>query len=272
MMDEAEFTTCAFCPRLCRHVCPVAVATGMESATAAAMMTVPLLHARGALSAADALAGTSLCLGCGACTQHCKVHVPVAGRLSGWRADHAERVVPMPLAPVLGSETGVCILTGAHDWSGAWAAQTGQAVARMPTSDSLGHTAWKQGDLGVLAAVAAHLAGREVVTGSGAVAEVARAAGLVVHRLAEPPGALRFVSCHVGPAPGPDQLACCGRREGFPEREPEAAQRVAAENVRLLAGRAAVIDDEECACWLRAHGADVVGPFDTSNPGVPDVP
>ena len=31
-MAAVPTTPCAFCPRLCRHVCPVAVATGMEAA------------------------------------------------------------------------------------------------------------------------------------------------------------------------------------------------------------------------------------------------
>src|SRR5687768_1916480 len=104
-MNQADFTTCAYCPRLCRHVCPVAVATGMESATPTSMMTVPLLHERGALLQPDALAGTSLCLGCGACTAHCKVHIPVSERLTRWRAD--VRVPPLPerLAPIEGSSS-----------------------------------------------------------------------------------------------------------------------------------------------------------------------
>jgi ferredoxin len=259
-VNEAEFTTCAFCPRLCRHVCPVAVATGLEAATATAMMSAPLLQAQGVFTAADALAGTSLCLGCGACTAHCKVHVPVAARLSGFRAEAGAVSVAEALRPIDGAAVLVCVLTGPDDWSAAWA--VGRPVARLRTGDSLGHTAWKHGASGVLAALTAHLRGREVVTGSGAVAEIAAAAGIVVHALPTPAAPLEFHTCYAGPRPGAGQLACCGRRDGFPDREPEAARLVAVENVRLLGGNPVACADEECACWLRAHGAAVVGPLE----------
>lgn len=86
-MKLDAYTTCAYCPRLCRHVCPVAVATGWEAATPTAMMTVPLLHLRGLLDAREATAATSLCLACGACTAHCKNGVPVAELLDAFRAE-----------------------------------------------------------------------------------------------------------------------------------------------------------------------------------------
>ena len=47
MADGLE--TCAYCPQLCRHVCPVAVATGLEAATPAKIMLVLLLAGRGQL-------------------------------------------------------------------------------------------------------------------------------------------------------------------------------------------------------------------------------
>lgn len=269
-MNTADFTTCAYCPRLCRHVCPVAVATGAESATAAFMMSVPLLLEREALTPADALAGTSLCLGCGACTAHCKVHIPVADRLATWRAPRVAPPIPDPLARIEGAAPVVCVLTSAADWSVHWSGANGQAVSVFHTNDSLGHAAWKLGHPGVLQAVGAHFAGFELVTGSGAVEEVARAAGLPVRRLPSlPTGGAVFHSCHGGPRSGPDQLACCGRREGFPEREPVAARQVAEENVRLLGGRVTTCADEECARWLRAHGGRMAGPTDF--PGCADV-
>ena len=166
---STEFETCAWCPRLCRHVCPVAVATGREAATPTSMMTIALLAARGTVGADLARASASLCLSCGACTTHCKVHVPVAERLGR----------PAP-----------------------------------PTS-----------------ALAA-----------------ANPSGLV------------FQVCGSAALPGPHQLACCGRRDGFPEREPEAARQVAEENVRRLGGRPVFCADAACAAWLRGHGADVIEP------------
>lgn len=160
-----ELEVCAYCPRLCRHVCPVAVATGDEAATPTAMSAGLLLARAGALGEVDATELTRLCLSCGACTDHCKHHVPVALQLGR----------PAP-----------------------------------PRRDA---------------------------------------------PAAAPPGAIRFVPCGSGVEPAPHQLACCGRNEGFDEREPEAARRVAEENVRRLAGRAAVCSDGLCTAWLVAHGA-----------------
>ncbi|MFN7143596.1 MAG: 4Fe-4S dicluster domain-containing protein [Myxococcota bacterium] len=260
-MNAADFTTCAYCPRLCRHECPVAVATGLEASTPTAMMTAPLLAERGDFTPADALAGTSLCLGCGACTAHCKLHVPVPARLAAFRAPHLPAPAAAALAPISGTARIVCVLTG-EDWSAAWSARVGAPVATLRTADELGHTAWRHGALAVPAEVARHLAGREIVTTSGAVEAVARAAGVPVTRVPPPIAPRAFVTCHDGPRTSPDQLACCGRREAFAEREPAAAHAVAEENVRRFAGRTFGCADEGCAAWLRAHGADMAGPVD----------
>lgn len=160
--------TCAYCPRLCRHVCPVAVATAREAATPTAIMTIQHLLELGTVEPALATAAASLCLGCGACTAHCKVHVPVGDILRPGSAG--------PSAPV-----------------------------------------------------------------------------------AAPPAELAFRLCSDLAYPGPDQLACCGRRDGFAEREPAAAAAVAAENVRRFSGRTVSVPDRDCAAWLRAHGAVIAG-------------
>jgi hypothetical protein len=257
--------TCAWCPWLCRHACPVAVATGREAATPTAMRTWELLAKAGQATRADALAGTSLCNGCGACTAYCAVDAPVAEALRAWRAETPPRAGP--LAPILGDAPVVCVIAvGRPDWSEGWARSSGIAVARLQTADSLGAASWRAGDPGVTAALAAHLAGRaRVVVDEGEAEEVLRAAGVPVERVAPPvgDGALRFVTCFEGPlSSAAHQLACCGRREGFPAREPEAAGAVARENARRLDGAAAVCADGACAAWLRAHGANVQGPGD----------
>ncbi len=172
-MDAIAYAMCTFCPRLCRHVCPVAVATGLESATATAMMSAAWLAMEtGKPADPDALA---LCLGCGACTRHCKHHVPVAERLDTAAGrpspDRPDRMLP----PIGG-----------------------------PSADPT-----------------------------------------------------RFTTCFEGSVGAPHQLACCGRRDGFADRQPEAAHAVAAENTRLLAGKTVNCADEACACWLREHGANV---------------
>jgi hypothetical protein len=255
-MNEAEFTTCAWCPRLCRHVCPVAVGAALESATPTALMSAPLFVAGGIWTREVGVSATDLCLGCHACTQHCKLHVPVPERLAEWRATPTE---PAPLAPIEGDAQVVCVHDGV-DWSERWA--RGAPVSRIYTRDDLGHAAWRSGSLAVIASLADHFRGRRVVTVSGAVEEVLRAAGVPVERVAIGEGRV-FRTCFEGAAPGPEQLACCGRREGFAERNPSVAAAIARENVRLLDGPA-VCKDQGCAAWLRANGGDVVGPLDTN--------
>lgn len=263
MPDPHLYTTCAFCPRLCRHVCPVAVATSREAATPSAMMTAAWLGEAGAQPLSLGLAAASLCVDCGACTTHCKVHVPVSERLIGFRAAHGLAIEAAPLAAITGPSdaTHVCVLTSADDWSSAFAAAHACSVCTLRTDDALGHAAWRAGSPVVLPAVAAHIGDRIVVTGSGAVAAVARAAGLRVERLKAPDHAPLYRSCLSGGVAGPDRLACCGGRPDFIAREPSAAADIAQENIRLWGDRPMACDDELCACWLAAHGAAVVGPL-----------
>lgn len=257
----ADFSTCAYCPRLCRHVCPVTVATAREAATPSAMMTAGMLFVEGHRDGAYAGEAASLCLGCGACTAHCKVHVPVADHLRPLRADRQITSATVSAASLVieGAAATVCVWTD-RDWSAAWARRTERDVARVQTVDELSYVAWRQGDPGVVQAVAQVFAGRSAVTASAAVAAVLIAAGVPVERLRPRAAVREFHCCHDDPSAGAGQLACCGRREGFAEREPEAAAAVARENVRRFAGRRVRCDDEGCAAWLRLHGADVVDP------------
>lgn len=258
-MSTPDLTTCAFCPRLCRHVCPVAVGTAREAATPTAMMTAALLTSAGRRPAEYAREAASLCLDCGACTSHCKHHVPVADLLRPFAASAPEA---MPLAVIEGVASAVCVVTGEVDWSSGWSRASGRPAARLRTADELGHAAWRAGDDGVPARVAAHLRGRTVITASSAVEAVARAAGLAVERLPAEPQGLLFVTCFDGPHPSPHQLACCGRRDGFAQRSPGLAAEIAAENVRRFEGRPVSCADGECAAWLRAAGALVHSPLD----------
>lgn len=223
-MAAVPTTPCAFCPRLCRHVCPVAVATGMEAAVPSNIFA--LIHAaqHGGGDVVVATSAASLCLGCGACTSACAVEVPVAERLRAWRAAHGEAPAAEGVAEV--TRTGESVLVG--DASRAFEG------------------------------------GRTARTASGDVAEVLAFAGVAVERVVALSLPARFRTCFEGAdvAAHPGQLACCGRREGFPDREPVAARAVAEANVDAFAGQRVGCADASCAAWLRAHGADIVGPFD----------
>ncbi len=264
-MSAHDASVCAWCPRLCRHVCPVAVGTAGEAATPTAMRTLTLLADRGDVAREDALRGVSLCNGCGACTAFCALHVDVAGALRLWRGTDAGVPPAEPLRAIVGDSEEVCVIVDAReDWSGRYEARAERPVARLYTGDALGHAAWRHGDLGVPRRVSGAFERRRAVTDDGEIAAVLRAAGVPVRQLVAPAAAVRFVPCFEGPAiDRPDQLACCGRRERFAEREPDAAGEVAGENVRRLDGRRVSCDDAGCAEWLRAHGADVVGPDPT---------
>lgn len=235
-----DLEICAWCPRLCRHVCPVAVATGREAATPSAIATFAWMGGR---SPVPAHVAVDLCLGCGACDAHCG-----AGQRPS--EDFRLRAAPVPVHPwrIEGEGEIVEIHVSRRPQSGRF----------IHSPDALGHRLWKAGRLDLLDEVRS-LAGLRLRVFDGDVAEILTAAGLDFERAPAPPGP-RFVTCFEGPAPSPGQLACCGRREAFLERSPEAARAVAEENVRRMGGREHSCGDEACAAWLRAHGAEIRGP------------
>ena len=272
-MSTLETTPCAFCPRLCRHACPVATATGMESAVPATIFAVLHGHRAGFEDADAARGAASLCLGCGACTTACVPGVPVAERIRAWRGALGWTPVAEALGEVEGDAMHVCVLGPDETWAEAWSARGGLPHATLRTSDGLGYGAWVAGNRGAAATLRrAFGGGRVAVTASLDAAVVLEGEGIPVERLGVNPSAPRFRTCFEGdevPA-APGQLACCGRREGFAAREPEAAREVARANVRALAGARAVCADQACAAWLREHGAQVEGPADALSQEVSD--
>lgn len=117
-MSPESFTTCAYCPRLCRHVCPVSVATARESATPTAMATVALLSLRGQIEPGLALSGTEMCAGCGACERHCHWHIDVAGRIAEFRAE-AGQASPADVAPAISPATPSSLPMFRTCWEGS---------------------------------------------------------------------------------------------------------------------------------------------------------
>lgn len=252
-MSDVE--SCAWCPRLCRHVCPVAVATGLESATPTAMATAIWMAEHQQMAEEVALQAVDLCNGCGACEAHCKLHMPLPALLRAWRV--ARRPVEAaPLSPIVGVEEQIDILLGDEPApSGAW----------LRTPDALGHAAWRAGDAEVPARVARHLQGRRPRVRHGDVAEVLVAAGVAFDRAHAGPAGRTFRTCWEGATTLPGQLSCCGRREGHADRQPAAAHAVADENVRRMGGHLHRCDDAACAEWLRTHGGNTLGPDDAQD-------
>jgi ferredoxin len=249
--------TCAFCPKLCRHVCPVAAVTAREAATPTAIVGVVRLAERGAVEAALAEAALDLCAGCGACTRACALHLDVAAFVRECRPAPAAGALPA-LPPV----AEAALLRVEQEAP----AEAHPADVVVVSPDALGHAAWRAGEAAIARRAAAHFAGRRVATSSFAVAEVLDAGGVPVVKLDAPAGKARFLTCWEGATGADGQVACCGAREGFGSRNPTAASAMAREAARRLNGLPTTCADGHCAAWLRAHGADVRGP-DADQPG-----
>ncbi len=129
-MKRASFEICAYCPKLCRHVCPVAVGSARESTTPTAMMTGVLLALDGILTPAEGYASAALCTSCGKCTEVCLLNQPVRDLLAEARGAWGPRIEPA-LAIVEGAGPWVAVECDERRWSEALARQRGVAVARF---------------------------------------------------------------------------------------------------------------------------------------------
>jgi ferredoxin len=266
------FELCVFCPRLCRHVCPVAVATGHESATPTAMMTAAYLGRKGLLDADSARLGASLCTGCGACTKHCLYHVNVAEILAAARQSlGAAPEVERP-GPVMGGGEVVVVECDDRVWSAALAARMGRPMATLRTPDHLGarlldHARPLEPHLRRLRAL---LGGRVAVTSCGACRRVLLAAELETRLLQDlvdlPWTGPVYASCRLdlpkSVPSGATRLPCCGGDPIFSAAHPELASDVAAEAARSLGNAMVFTSDSGCARTLVRAGARVMDPID----------
>ncbi len=272
MRPVAEYETCVYCPRLCRPVCPVAVGSAREAATPTAMMTGPFLAVLGALPREEAAAYASLCVSCGACEEHCKVHRPVSALLSAARATLLDLPAVAPIGEIEGQSAWVAVECGERSWASALAKRLGKPIARFVSPDHLGEALLDFPDAFAVHARALRdrLAGRTLIVADGGSLRAAQAAGLSVQHLAElaPPPAREHVfhACEGPRLPGeeaPGALACCGARSPLLERHPTIAAEVAESAARRLDGLSLCTADARCARALRAAGADILDPVST---------
>jgi ferredoxin len=161
-----RYQSCTFCPQLCRHVCPVAVATGREAATPAKMMSAVLLAQRGRIPPEDAARAAALCTGCGACREHCKYGIDVPAHLAEARTLFASPAQPVPLEPLRGSGELVAIQCDDRPWADALARALQREVACLVTPDHLGQPSLEHPAraAGWLSSLQAALAGRKAVS------------------------------------------------------------------------------------------------------------
>lgn len=72
MTSLEELARCAYCPRLCRHVCPPLHAEARETVSPTSLLTLLMLERQGALPGDPALAEiVGHCVMCGRCTDAC---------------------------------------------------------------------------------------------------------------------------------------------------------------------------------------------------------
>jgi Fe-S oxidoreductase len=89
---EADYRCCTYCPKLCRHTCPVANAEARESViTQGKMMMGDLMHRRVVQCNADYSSVFYHCAGCGHCTDFCEHQVPVTQALFSARAGAVQK-------------------------------------------------------------------------------------------------------------------------------------------------------------------------------------
>ena len=269
MADPLEL--CTFCPRLCRHLCPVSLATGREAATPTAKITAVYLARRGALPSARARQAAGLCTSCGACTEHCAHNVPVWEILAKARRDYGAPPEARALGALQGEGPWVAVECDGRTWRQALAAALGETVARLTTSDHLGHALLgdeRQANPW-LTALRETIGNRRPVTSCARCREVLERAGLEFAWLAD----LRscswegaWLACATAgstpPATPPGALACCGAHGALPADHPEAAAEVAREAASRLPATTQATQDSITRNALRAAGCAVIDPID----------
>lgn len=274
--SAADLATCVYCPKLCRHVCPVAVGTGREAAAPSVMALHPFRFLRGEGGVTLAVEAASLCLECGACEAHCEVHRPLGSMLGALRRGLTPPPPADPLAAVEGEGRLVAVEEDDRAWASALAERTGKEVARLRTADHLGaqalsHPLAPPEHARALRAAFDH---RVAVVADHRTLQALRQAGVEVVHLVElvelPTEGLAHAPC-AGPrlqGRAASGLPCCGARAALPTVHPERAAEVASHAARLLdedRGDATTpVRSPDCTCAraLRGAGLDVVDAVD----------
>lgn len=254
-MREA-LSTCALCPRLCRHACPVASMTGREAAVPAQLAGVLWGWSAGRVSDDVALQAATLCVDCGACQDACHLHRPLPELLQQARQQLAPSP-PCPEGPVVqGAGRLVAVETDARRWADALAARTGEPAARLEGGEALagvvpGAPGWDR----YLAKVRQAFGERVAVVAHGGAHRVMVQAGVQVVWLDERVEGLGPLRASCAPGRG----GCCGGAGPLAEHHPEDARLMA---VRWGQGRDTPARDARCGAHLRAVGVPCLDAID----------
>ena len=265
----AAVDTCALCPKLCRHVCPVSVGTGMESATPTAMLTEVLLADQHADSEQLAAQAMGLCTRCGACSDFCGVDQPVVDLLDQARTRHTPAPPAWTPPAIHGHTPTVAIVCGADDWTKGLAEALGQDIAVMRTHDHLGEAHRIRTDCreDTIARIATLMHGRTAITSCATCRTALEAAGVTVESVSAAtssvPAFPTWRTCHCAPGPSVDTvIRCCGARAPLSIEHPNLADMMGREIAIRLEGQTVFVPDARCAAHLISAGAPVVGPTD----------
>lgn len=268
---SSSYESCSYCPQLCRHVCPVAVASGHEAATPAKMMAAVLLAQRSLIPPHDAARAAALCTDCGACQRHCKYGIEVPALLAEARAHFSSPAEVAAIGALDGLGELVAVRCDDRNWADALASELGQPVAVLTTSDHLGAALLDHRPLAAahLATLHAVLAGRKAVSCCSrciAVLEAARVSWVRVDALLAPSWDGPVYLCH-GELESPgqpidDPPTCCGAHGPLPVHHPGLAVDVARDAAARLPAQPVATPDAACRNALRAVGADLRDPID----------
>jgi hypothetical protein len=269
---ESGLSLCSLCPRLCRHVCPVATGTAREAAVPALIAATLIDWQRGRASSALAEQASTLCTDCGACEALCHLHRPLPRLL---RESRARLLPPPPMEPLRAIEgvgPDLVIETDERPFAAAVARRLGAPVARLATADRLGVQGVEHSQFPERAvALRALLAGFRVLVADGGVARVLQAADVPFDWLHERFSDLAGTASCLAPGnAGP--MACCGAGGPLPVHQPEAAVQVAV--AWWKRGPTPNVSDARCREHLRRCGFDTRDAIDRlldSTPsGTPD--
>ena len=252
---------CVYCPKLCRHVCPVAVSTNLEKATPTAMITGVWAAKKGLISLEQGLEFANLCAECGACEKHCAIDQPVSKWLKDFREEFETEQISLPV--IEGDAKWVAIIHDERDWSKALRDQWMKPIARCRVKNAFG----RDGPLSKKN-LNQHSSGikkwgqnRHFITTDDQTLQTLLNTGLQASHLKSfiPDCDWDLVECGQTKAGQSDLVSCCGA--SLQHRLPEIAKEIA---TAFMANKHGVLfcANANCASHLRESGHRVVDCID----------
>ncbi len=271
MISTAELEHCSLCPRLCRHVCPVAVGTGREAATPTAIATILIRWTQQDVDGTVAAQAATMCTNCGACEEACGIDRPVIEQLTQARAHLLPMSTPEPPQAVSGGSSMVAIECDERTWSQALSSLLQRGVAQLRTNDHLGAACLDgQGPpIEHIAALRDRLAGRTAVVACHGCASAVEAADIdFIHlstMITVPPKQQLHHPCRGPTLEGTSSetsVTCCGAGGPLAEHHPNMATDLGRVYAAELNNQPITSPDARCATHLKRCGAKVTDLID----------